>query len=370
MRHESVLREFLAEESAIDGVLLFTDGMHSVARPSYFEFFAGASPVGERNCLLLDESEEPAILVDLPRDVDRLRRHTDVRDVRGRREFATALGQLLEERGLTGAVGLAGSNRMPLGVFEQIERSVNAVEPVDEKLSAVRPRETPRERDIFSELGRIADRGFRTAYEVVRPGMKEYEIAAEVEEAMRSAGAEDNFNLFGSGSHNELMHSPTERIVREGDALLLELSPMVQGYVLQICRTVSIGTPDPTLSEKFSLLTEALRLTKARLGPGVEASVVSETMNEVFRREGYDEYCRPPYMRTRGHGFGFGPLGMAITEETDVELDPGTILVVHPNQYVPETGYLALGDPIRIADDGAETLTSTAPRLFTKEVVR
>lgn len=369
MSYSSKLREYL-EGSPHDGVVLFADGMHSVSEPSHFEFVAEASPVADRNCLFVRPDGTSVLLTNLPRDVNRLRRHAAVSEVRADREFTEELRSTLEELGLDGTVGVAGTDRMPLDVYRTIEDAVDELDPVDDAMTRLTQGKTPEEVVTFRELGGIADRGFEAAYEAVRPGMKEYEIAAEIEGAMRDAGAEDNFNLLGSGAHNDLMHSPTERIVEEGDTFLCELSPMLDGFVLQICRTISVGTPDATLNSKYELLEEALAKTKSKLAAGVPASTISKTMNEVFRREGYDEYCQPPYMRTRGHEFGVGPIGMAITEDTDVELAEDMVVVIHPNQYLPETGYLALGDPILITEDGSETLTSTPPRLFTKEVVR
>lgn len=365
-----LLTDVIADRPSLDGMILFTDGMHSVRSPSFFEYFGEVSPVADRNCLLVTESGAASLVVNLPRDVERIRRHSWVTDVRGTNEFTATTAAVLDEYDCTGILGIGGTQRMPKDVYDALQSAVDTLETADDALLPIVETKSQAEIETFRKLGKIADAGFRAAYETVRPGMKEYEIAAEVEHAMHSAGADDNFNLFGTGPRNQLMHSPTERIVKEGDTFLCELSPMYDGYLLQICRTIAVGSPDPTLAEKHSLLQEALRRTKSQLSVGDEASVISKTMNDVFRREGYDEYCQPPYMRTRGHEFGFGPIGMAITEETDVELQDGMILVIHPNQFIPETGYLALGDPILMTDNGAETLTSTAPRLFTKEVVQ
>lgn len=370
MVYRSKLQDYLSEASSPDGVVLYADGMHSVAHPSYFEFVAGVSPVADHNCLVVAPDGRTVLLSDLPRDEARLRRHASVTDVRTDCAFAAAVVDALAELGLEGTVGVAGTDRLPLDIHQRLAASVDELDPVDDDLKAFTRGKTPEELTAFRRLGQIADVGFQAAYEAVRPGMKEYEIAAEVEAAMREAGAEDNFNLFGSGPHNDLMHSPTERVVEEGDTFLCELSPMYDGYVLQICRTVAVGTPNPTLTEKYELLERALAETKATVSAGQPASTISETMNAVFRDAGYGEYCQPPYMRTRGHEFGVGPIGMAITEDSTATLTEGMVVVVHPNQYIPETGYLALGDPLLIREEGCETLTSTPPRLFTKEVVR
>lgn len=360
----------LTEEDSPDHLLLYTDGMHSLSQPSYFEFFAEVSPVASNNCLLVTASGEMVILTDLQRDVERISRHSAVEDIRYAPGFADGVVELIDEFTAGDRLGLAGGDRIPYRVYARIGEHQTKIVDMETEMAQLTREKTPRELEVFRKLGEIADRGFRALYDVIRPGMKEYEIAAEVEFVMRSEGAEDNFNLFGSGSHNDLLHAPTERVIDEGDVFLCELSPVYEGYVLQICRTISVGSPDQVLTAKYGLLKRALAEAKHELRPATPASVIPDSMNKVFREEGYAAYCKPPYMRTRGHEFGFGPIGMAITEETTTRLHEGMVLVIHPNQYIPETGYLALGDPVLITEEGSETLTDIEPRLFTKEVLR
>jgi len=359
----------LLEDRGLDAILLYSDGEHSIARPSALEYFCGVTPLANRNCAIVTPEGSCTFLVDLPRDVDRIARHTGIEDVRGTNAFVSELVAVVRELEVDTALGLVGIDRMDQAVYQAIEETVEQVHSLDEPVDALAAVKTDADLETFHELGRLADVGFTAAYDALSPGIKEYELSAEIEYAMRAAGSEDNFNLLSSGSHNQLMHGPTERVIRAGDTVLFEISPVIDGLVLQICRTISVGTPDRTLVEKFSLLKEAMANTKSMLRAGAPAKVIAERMNAVFRDAGYAEYCEPPYMRTRGHEFGIGPIGMAIDEGTDTELREGMVLVVHPNQYVPETGYLSLGDPIEITADGFETLVDTPARLFTKEVL-
>ena len=70
----------------------------------------------------------------------------------------------------------------------------------------------------------------------------------------------------------------------------------------------------------------------------------------------------------RGHGLGFAsvrPGDVALDNRT--QLQAGMVFMIHPNQYLPETGYLMLGDTVLIRADGPEPLTRTPMRLFGKE---
>ena len=93
-------------------------------------------------------------------------------------------------------------------------------------------------------------------------------------------------------------------------------------------------------------------------------------MNKVISDAGYAKYCYPPYMRARGHGIGVGSVapGPVIDDDTEGLLNAGQALVVHPNQFLPETGYLACGETVLVTDTGMERLSKTENKLYTIEV--
>ena len=97
---------------------------------------------------------------------------------------------------------------------------------------------------------------------------------------------------------------------------------------------------------------------------------MSIAMNKVLIDAGYEKYCYPPYMRARGHGVGVGSSspGIAIDYETKLNFERNQAVVIHPNQYVPETCYLACGETYLVTDTGAERLAETETKLYIKEV--
>ena len=98
---------------------------------------------------------------------------------------------------------------------------------------------------------------------------------------------------------------------------------------------------------------------------GVAAAVAGATMGHVCRAidsvleaKGYGEYCRPPHIRRRGHGLGFGSnLPGDVSVDNAMILEADMFFVVHPNQYLPETGYLLCGEPVLITANGAKVLS-------------
>ena len=101
---------------------------------------------------------------------------------------------------------------------------------------------------------------------------------------------------------------------------------------------------------------------------GVPASLISRCMNRIISEAGYAEYCYPPYMRARAHGLAVGSVapGAAIDDNTESNLERQQVVIVHPNQYIPETGYLVCGETVLVTDTGVERLSETETKLYTK----
>jgi Xaa-Pro dipeptidase len=85
---------------------------------------------------------------------------------------------------------------------------------------------------------------------------------------------------------------------------------------------------------------------------------VVQAINAPIAAAGYARYTVPPYMRTRGHSMAMGSMDPEIASGNGQVLAEGVMFVMHPNQYLPETGYMMCGEPVVIGLDGAEALTS------------
>jgi Xaa-Pro dipeptidase len=210
----------------------------------------------------------------------------------------------------------------------------------------------------------IAEQGYERMLEIARPGMREYELAADLYCYMKGMGAEDNFLLVSASQHNLAVRAAGHRRLDVGDIILSEITPCYQGQFVQICRTTVIGEPSPLLKEKYKILQDAMYRGQEAATPGKKVREVAEAINDVFRNAGYGKYCRPPYMRVRGHGLGVtSDRPGDITDDSDVVLEEGMVFVMHPNQYLPETGYLMCGEPVVITPRGAEALSKDIAQL-------
>jgi len=227
-------------------------------------------------------------------------------------------------------------------------------------------RKSPSEIEAFRRAAVLADEGYAVFRDAARVGRPEYALVAEVEAFFRSRGCPENFQILGSGGREVRgMHPPTERRLAPGDLVTTELTPCVEGYYAQICRTLVLGEPSEAQERVFSVYNEALEAGIAAVRPGATAADVARAQNKVFHNHGLGDYVTSEYTRVRGHGLGlYVDARPAVLEDVDLNLEPDMTLIVHPNTYHPEVGYFVHGDSVRVTPDGCEVLTRTPRRLF------
>jgi len=262
------------------------------------------------------------------------------------------------------AIGLAGLSFAPWRLARRLIELLPDAVMADSIIDGPAAVKTEEEIAQAREATRIAEAGYRRLLEIARPGISEDELAVELKWHSKTLGAEDNFLLLCAGPHHRAIAPSTGRPLRMGDILLAEITPSYRGQLAQICRTVVLGNASPIFREKYQLLVRAMTNGISAARPGTPMSAICRAINVTLEAEGYGEFCYPPHIRRRGHGLGFGSIAPGdVSLDNDLALAPGMVFVIHPNQYLPETGYLMCGEPVVIRGKGAELLTDDGAAL-------
>jgi Xaa-Pro dipeptidase len=252
--------------------------------------------------------------------------------------------------------------------FVQRVREASGSDPVSATadIEEIRRVKTPEELEWIRKAADLADRGYEQFVRVCEPGMTEFELVAEVESFVKANGAEDNFMLVASGGTEVTgMKPPTARKFQPGDSVTTELTPQINGYYAQICRTLVIGEPSAKQLEAYSIFAEAQDAAQELLQPGVDISDVARVQNDVFRKRGYGDYTGPQYTRVRGHNLGLYPDEFPhVLENVHYICKPDMVVIAHPNTYLPLSGYMVFGDTLLVTTDGCVSLSKTAKKLF------
>lgn len=349
-------------DKGLQTLLVYDSGRHNFLRMNYVAYLTDFISVGPETMLVVPLEDAPVLYLSPAWDLPRAREEAWVKDVRPFKELWPRLAT-------AGTVGLIGREAISAvlndEIVNQLKRApVNAKEIIENMARCKGEFELERLRSAAA----IADAGVRALHDDARPGLKEYELAALVEYKMRSLGAEDNFGMVVANSHNQALHPATDRIVQKGDIIIGEITPCIGGLFVQICRTMVLGEPPPVVREKYAILHKAMGLGMEAAQTGAPASAVAKAINETFIEYGYEQYCRPPFMRVRGHGLGCGSFAPGSLEgENKTRLEEGMTFIIHPNQYLPETGYLTLGDTVVMGKQKAESMIKSSWDIFVKD---
>ena len=270
-------------------------------------------------------------------------------------------------------IGVTQLELMPRAIFEPLSaglpggtRLVNATRMMD----LVRLAKSDWELEQMRRAGVVCSAGWAAFVKALRPGVREYEVVAEVEAQIKSMGAQDNFMLFASGGDEVRgMTPPGNRQLQAGDMVRTELTPSLDGYYAQICRSAVLGRPSEGQLRSFDLFNEAVEAGLAAVRAGVTGGDIARAENDVFRKHGFGEYTTSQYTRVRGHGHGLHPDEIpSLLEDDETVLEENAVIIVHPNTYTPLCGYHVLGDPVVVKKDGYEPLLTTERILFTAPV--
>lgn len=361
LRHDR-LRKAMAEQG-IDVLVAYAPGW----RRENVRYLTDAAVAGSVVLAVLPASGEPSAYSTRRADLAAITgqgwvtdvHHVDFPEVAA---FTERLRDLRPAR-----IGIAHRELLPIAVHEAVRTALPSAEVVSATalLDDVRLVKSDWELARMRRSATVCAAGWRTFVEVLEPGLPEFRIVAEVESELKRLGAENNFMLIASGGDEVRgMTPPGRRLLAAGDMVRTELTPQMDGYWLQICRSAVVGRASDAQRRSFDLFNEAVEAGLSVVRPGVTAHEVAVAQNDVFRARGYGEYCTSQYTRVRGHGHGLHLDETPIIEGNHTVLPENSVFIVHPNTYTPIAGYHVLGDPVRVTATGYEVLIDTERKLF------
>jgi Xaa-Pro aminopeptidase len=198
----------------------------------------------------------------------------------------------------------------------------------------------------------------------IRPGLAEFEVAAEIEHQARLMGAEGmSFEtIVASGPRSALPHgrASATKLPRSG-FVTLDFGVILNGYCSDMTRTVHLGKPKASERAAYEAVLEAQEAAVAAVGAGVSCAEVDEAARSVLRRAGLAE----AFSHSTGHG-----LGLEIHEpprigaEETARLLPGMVITIEPGIYLAERFGIRIEDMVAVTRNGGQVLTPAPKALI------
>lgn len=364
MRGEKInLLKKLTEKYSADAFLVYSPQYHK----ENYRFLTELNFVGPFAAVLYTVSGDSLHVLytsewDVAANRDKL---TGVDNVESLGNGCERLAEILKRAGVK-KLAVTGTPYTTIQFHEAISSVGAEIVPAEKDLPIARMQKTPEEINYMRQAVNLADEAWKVFTQGVADGLNEYQICAEVEHYIKLHGAEDCFMLLATGGKEVRgMTPPMLRTAKPGDLVRTEVTPQVNGWWAQICRTCVKGPANDDQKRAFEIFLESEEAGLSMIRPGVNIKDVAKAENDVFRKYGYGEYCTEKYTRVRGHGHGLDLDEMPLVlESSDLVLKENMVVVIHPNTYSPLCGYMVFGDPVLITSDGYEMLSHTERKLF------
>lgn len=236
--------------------------------------------------------------------------------------------------------------------------------PTRELVEDLRVIKEPSEVRRLRAAAKISDAVFIELLEMIRPGVRETDLAAEISYRQRRLGAEgDAFPpIVVAGPRGALPHArPGPRRLRKGDLLTLDFGCVVEGYHSDLTRTVGVGKPDATRLRMYRAVYEAHRNAVASARAGMTGRALDAVARASITAAGFGAY----FQHSLGHG-----LGLHLHERPRISarsFDPlpaGAVVTIEPGVYIQRVGGVRIEDDVLLKSGGCEVLTKAPKELL------
>lgn len=249
--------------------------------------------------------------------------------------------------------------------FEKLKENLNDILFIkaDNIIEGFRQIKDSIEIEKIKKAQSITDKAFSHILGFIKPGVKERDLALEMEFFIKKSGGEDLAfpTIVASGERSSLPHGTASfRKLREGDMITFDFGAKYNGYCSDMTRTVFLGEPSKQEKDIYKIVLEAQNEVLNQIGPRKSASEIDKIARNIIREHGYGECF--------GHSLGHG-VGIEIHEEPRLSPDsqgtliPGMVVTIEPGIYIEEFGGVRIEDLVLITDNGYENLTAS-PKNF------
>jgi Xaa-Pro aminopeptidase len=210
----------------------------------------------------------------------------------------------------------------------------------------------------LAAAGAAADATYGEILKVRFEGRRETEVAADLAGLLRQFGHEQvDFTVVGSGPNGANPHHEAgDRVIQQGDAVVLDFGGLMFGYGSDTTRTVCVGEPTEEIGEVHHVVRRAQEAGVAAVRPGVTCQDIDRAARAVIRDAGYGD----AFIHRTGHGIGVTthePPYMVEGEEQP--LVPGMCFSVEPGIYLAGRFGVRIEDIVTVTEDGGRRLNST-----------
>lgn len=283
----------------------------------------------------------------------------DVLSGQARRDWQAYVRQLA-----SGTLGIEAT-AMTVAEYQAFEdKTDSAPTPTRNLVETLRLHKSPAEIALLRDAAKLTDDAFTHILNVIRPGVKEVDVALELERYMRAHGADDkSFDIVvASGVRSAMPHGvASQKFIEKGELVTLDFGAQIGGYHADMTRTVAVGKVSHVHMQMYETVLEAQVKALNAVAPHKDGKDIDAVARQVLKDAELEQY----FSHSLGHG-----VGLDIHEQPSLSplrsftLEPGMTATIEPGVYIPGDAGVRIEDLVVINEDGFELLSHSDKTLL------
>jgi Xaa-Pro aminopeptidase len=343
------------------------DALLITPSPDYLYLLGYRAPAMERlTCLVIPADGDPTLV--LPRLEEPLARHE-------LGELADDIGLVpwdetdnpfrILQRRLGGVLRVGVQDQMWARFVLRLRAALDPAELVEAgpTMSALRAVKTAEEVDRLRAAATAADEAMRAIAAEPLSGRTEAEVSGRIREHLLAAGHDEaGFAIVASGPNSASPHHTAgDRRISAGDAIVLDIGGVRDGYCSDTSRTAFVGAPDPEFAALYEVLREAQAAACDAVQPGVPAADIDAVARGIITEAGYGE----AFIHRTGHGIGLETHEEPyLVSSNSAPLVAGNAFSVEPGIYIQNRWGARIEDIVVCTESGGERLNTSTTELL------
>ncbi len=210
----------------------------------------------------------------------------------------------------------------------------------------------------------ISDLAFERVLNLVAPGIRERELAAELEYQMMMLGAEKPAfeTIVASGYRSALPHgAASAKKVKKGEFITFDFGATVDGYVSDMTRTIVVGNPTSKQKKIYQIVLRAQKAAIRKVKAGVSGKAVDAAARSIIERAGYGKN----FGHGTGHGIGFFVhVGPRLSTASEDKLKINNVITIEPGIYLSGWGGVRIEDDVVVTRNSGKVLNRAPKNLL------
>ncbi len=257
-------------------------------------------------------------------------------------------------------------DRLTVSEFENLKKNLSGKKliPVSGIVENLRTVKDDAEIQTLKLAFSISDKVFQSIIGMIKPGMTELEISAEISYLHKKFGAQnDAFDVIvASGVRGSLPHgNATSKKIGNNEFVTLDFGCVMDGYHSDMTRTICVGKPTAEMKKVYRIVLDAQQKACDAVRSGIAAKKIDAIARKHIQSRGYGKYF--------GHSVGHG-VGLEIHElpriapKSKEKLNSGNVITIEPGIYIPKKFGVRIEDTVVVRDRGCEILTGSPKGLI------